>query len=204
MDILMIHGLPLAGKSTAAAKIKEALEKKGIKAEIIKSVATRYGKGDKVLKNPEELIDERIEKTRREKDDSYRAMCKLAARSISAGYIPILDATFHNRKRREWVYELCRKEKSGLIILWVEFDDEKEIKSMLDERKKDHNIWDNILCEWKQYSIMNTQFEPLDETELKSRRIIRFDRKNNAVKLYNCNNKESMINISCEAVKSEK
>ena len=201
--IIMMHGLPLAGKSTAAAKIKKALESEGISAEIVKSVATRYGEGNKVLEKPEELIDERIEKTRREKDDSYKRMCNLAAEQISEGNLPILDATFHKRRRREWVYELSRKKETGVIIIWVQFDDEDRIRSMLDERKRNHDLGDNILCEWEQYSIMKSQFKPLDEKEQRSRKIVIFDRKNKNIRLYNCRPEDSLISMICGAVNDE-
>ena len=63
----MTYGFPVSGKSTLA----KALQDNGI-GIIIKSVVTRNPESTKRFTTAS--IDERVEKTRREKDESYRRL----------------------------------------------------------------------------------------------------------------------------------
>ncbi|MFH1915757.1 MAG: AAA family ATPase [Nanoarchaeota archaeon] len=170
--IIMMHGLPVSGKSYLAEKMRSALEARGIRAEIVKSVATRDPNSTK--KFTIESIDERVEKTRKEKDDSYRKLLELAEEKLNAGIVPILDATFHKRYRRMWAYRLARKLKEDLVVVSCVFDDEDDIGKILRDRAGTSDK-DAILDSNEMRILMKEQADPLDNDE--TAKLIVFDRK---------------------------
>lgn len=200
--IIMLHGHPLSGKSTAANKIEEFLDKNGLKADIVKSVATRYKETEREDLT-KDFIDETIEKTRKEKDDSYRALCRIAEEKVKEGVIPILDATFHKHYRREWAYDLGKKLDADVYVIWIEFDDVEGAKKMLEQRQNNHDFRDSILSKWEQYDLMVRQTEKIEDNEIKDKKkikIIRFDRARSSFKFYNCSKKEKIVSFICEAL----
>ncbi|MCX6707637.1 MAG: AAA family ATPase [Candidatus Woesearchaeota archaeon] len=200
--IIMLHGHPLSGKSTAANKIKEFLDNNGLRADIVKSVATRYNEAEK-KELTKDFIDEKIEKTKKEKDNSYMALCSIAEEKVKGDIIPILDATFHKHYRREWVYDLSKKLDANVYIIWIEFDDIKKIKKMLEQRQNNHDFRDNILSKWEQHALMVEQTDSIIDNELKNNeniKMIRFDRAKKSLKFYNCSIKEKIVSLVCEAL----
>lgn len=198
----MIHGLPLSGKSTAAKRIKEYLEKYGLKADILKSVSTRYGD-----KRKEELtkdfIDETLEITRKEKDCAHRALCSLAEDKMKSGIIPILDATFHKLYRRRWVHDLGKRLDAEVYVISLKFDDVERIDEMLRQRQENHDFNDNILSRWEQYALMAEQADAITDDEAKDYdniKIIKFDRKENSFRFHGCDKKDKMASMICKAL----
>ncbi|MFH1916755.1 MAG: AAA family ATPase [Nanoarchaeota archaeon] len=152
--------------------MKSVLDAKGIRSEIVKSVATRDPNSTKKFTTAS--IDERVEKTRKEKDDSYRKLLELAEEKVNEGIVPILDATFHKRYRREWVYELAKKLKEDLVVLSCVFDDEDEIERILKQRAGTGDK-DAILDSNEMRAIMKEQADLLDKDE--TAKLIVFDRR---------------------------
>jgi len=103
-------------------------------------------------------------------------MIELAEKEIKIGVIPILDATFHKKYRREWVYALSRKIGRELYLIWCICNDDRIIKKELEKRKKNALNKDNILNEGGQYCIMKDQFEELDDDEIRNVKIIKIFR----------------------------
>lgn len=201
-SIIMLHGNPLSGKSTAARKIKDNLDKNGFRAEIIKSVSTRLKKRNIFSRD---FVDENIEETKKEKDDAYKSLCIIAENNINKKIIPILDATFHKNYRREWVYEVGKKTNSDVIIVWLEFSDADGIKKMLKLRRDNHNLKDNILSIWGQYMTMVQQMDSIKNHEIEGNekaKMIRFDREKRSFNFYNCDNNNEIIGIICNALVS--
>lgn len=95
----MLHGQPLAGKSTAAKNIIKVLKKNNLKSEIVKSVHTRHKKSGNLFNK--DFVDEDIKETKAEKDEAYSNLCDIAKKLLKQGIIPVLDATFHKKHRRE-------------------------------------------------------------------------------------------------------
>lgn len=113
--IIMMHGLPGTGKSWLADNITKHIPR----STILKTV--NYRKTH--FAGPEQFDEERAE-TRNEKDASYKALIKEARQVLDRGGIPILDATFHKRHRREWAYTLAEETGAQHIILSTECNEE--------------------------------------------------------------------------------
>lgn len=201
--IIMLHGDPLSGKSTAAQKIKDTFEKNNINSKVIKSVVTRYKKSENI-KFTRKSIDENIKNTKKEKDNAYRTLC-LTAEGCKNDNVLILDATFHKYYRRKWIYDLNKRRNTKVIILWLEFNDEDGIKEFLKKRQKNHDFKDNILHTLEQYKTMVNQTDSIKDHEIKKNRkikIIRFNRTKNHFKFYNCNESEMIISLICNALQN--
>jgi predicted kinase len=171
--IIMMHGLPVSGKSFLAKKICDSFVKNKISAEIVKSVATRDPASTK--KFTVASIDEIVPRTCMEKDESYKKLLEMARERLSSGIIPILDATFHKRYRREWVYSLAQKLHEDLVVVSCVFDDEEEIGRILKERAQTDDK-DAILDSSEMRRVMQEQADPLDRREWE--KIVFFDRRN--------------------------
>lgn len=188
--IIMLYGMPMSGKSFAAKKLTDYFSGKNIECEIIKTVSTRYG--GKKVKFTVESIDEAIEETRIEKDGSYKKQLELAKESIKKGKLPILDATYHKFYRRVWAYKLAEQTNSELVVVWMSFDNHKEIKRLLKERRNNPDYKDKVLDSWEQYTTMVKQTDKIEDYELKNRmkiKIIKYDRISNNFEFYNCRDK---------------
>jgi predicted kinase len=148
----MMHGLPGTGKSFFAEKIA----KNSPNAIILKTVSFRraHGKGA-------ELFDETSPQTQEDKDNSYKAVCEEARKAVKAGKVPILDATFHKRYRREWVYNLAKELNERVVVISMTCD-ENAIKKRLQERKTT-NDKDAFLKSVEAYKIMKDQADNLNE-----------------------------------------
>ena len=159
--IIMLYGLPVSGKSTLA----KALQEKGL-GIIIKSVLTRDPRSTKKFTTAS--IDETVEQTKKEKDESYKKLFELAEQEINQGHNPILDATFHKRYRRQWAYDLAKRLNQQLILIHCNWDDEQGIKAILEKRHEDNSTKDNVLDTWEQYMTMKSQTEALTSEEHKN------------------------------------
>ena len=171
----MLHGKPLSGKSYTAEMLKQ-LSTKTQKYTVIKSVTIRYGNNP--IDFTKECVDERLPATKKEKDQCQQALVKKAADQLSLGNNVILDATFHKRYRREWVYNLAKHHSANLVMVWMKLDDQKEIRKLLEERAANRDFKDNILYTWDQYMVMVEQYESLDENV---KNIIKVDRDNSKI-----------------------
>lgn len=198
----MLHGYPVSGKSTAAHQIRYVLESRHYKADIIKSVAMRYG-DIKDTKLREDFVDENVESTRKEKDTAYHLLCKIAEETVNKNIIPILDATFHKYYRRKWVYNIAEKLGADVIVVWLEHEDEVRIKKILKKRRKNRDLRDRILCTWGQYKTMVGQTDSITDYEIKNKekiKILKSNRTNNTLNIYNCAKDEPFISLICEAL----
>ncbi len=155
MNIIMMHGLPGSGKSFLADRIAKRLKN----AVVLKSVRFRRGLGD----SSPERFDETNPKTQEEKDASYKELCAAAERALIEGKIPILDATFHKKYRRQWLYELAEKTNAKLILISVSCN-EDVVFARLKKRKK-HVDEDAFLKSKEAYQIMREQQDELEKTE---------------------------------------
>jgi len=87
--IIMMHGLPGTGKSYIADKIATHFPK----TTVLKTVRFREG-----LERPSpERFDETNPTTRKEKDATYKQLCKAAKKTLQEGKIPIPLCVFHSK-----------------------------------------------------------------------------------------------------------
>ncbi|MBI2144296.1 AAA family ATPase [Candidatus Woesearchaeota archaeon] len=203
--LIMLYGCPLAGKSTAAEKIRQFLCNKGMDAMVISSAKLRlHGKRHG---STTAFIDENNRRTRAAKDRAYQKMCVKAEKCLAAGVVPILDATFHLYHRRKRVYETAESHGAQPYVVWLVFGNEAELKKHLRRRMLAKKL--NALHTWQQYATMAEQTEGLTDYELaKSRakrekaavKIIRFDRGSRKITLHNCSSKDAFARQIISAI----
>lgn len=183
--IIMLYGAPMSGKSVAAKKLVAHFAEESVECEVVKTVSTRYH--GKKVKLTVESIDETIEKTRIEKDESYRAQIELARTALEHGKLPILDATYHKFYRREWAYEMAEQTNSELVVLWLVFGNESELRKSIKERSENPDYKDNVLDCWDKYMTMISQTDKIEEFELARNmpvNIVRYNREKGIFRFY--------------------
>lgn len=193
--IIMLYGAPMSGKSVAAKKLVAHFAEEDVECEVIKTVSTRY-QGRKV-KFTVESIDETIEKTRIEKDESYRAQIELAKTVLEHGKLPILDATYHKFYRRKWAYEMAKQTHSELVVLWLVFGNEAELRKSIKERSENPDYKDKVLDSWEQYMTMVKQTDKIEDFELARKmpvNIVRYNREKGTFRFY-CSKTEFVYEI---------
>lgn len=183
MLIIMMHGNPLSGKSTVARSLKLFFGRTGLKADIIKSAKTRFETS--IPQFTKRLVDEKNCTTRMEKDKSYLKMLEIADEKIDKGIIPILDATFHRKRRRLWVYEFATTRNIPLLIVKLHawnINAKLNVRQLLANRRKKHSH-DNFVNTYGIYKTMCEQMQPITTAEISSKNIsiITVDRKTNNV-----------------------
>jgi predicted kinase len=150
--IIMMHGLPGTGKSFMAERIAESFSD----AVILKTVSFRN-----IDDSSQARFDESLPKTREEKDATYKQIILAAKDALISGKMPVLDATFHKRYRREWVYELSREMNVKVAVISTVCD-EAVVFERLKKRESDTNE-DAFLKSRESFEIMKRQAEPLNE-----------------------------------------
>ncbi|MBU0980898.1 MAG: ATP-binding protein [Nanoarchaeota archaeon] len=173
--LIMMHGLPLSGKSYNAGKLAEFLNDHGYPCGVTVSNATRDHKPAAEMFS-KAWVDETIPETRRQKDISYRRLVDAASAMLDKHSIPIVDATWHKRRRREWVYEVAKHKKASVYILHMLYDDEQGIRKILDMRLSTRRPERNLLDTWDQFMTMKEQFESLGQDEKTKHRMLIKDR----------------------------
>ncbi|MBW3001989.1 ATP-binding protein [Candidatus Woesearchaeota archaeon] len=186
MNLIMFVGDPFSGKSFLADKIKSFLEAEGNAVFILKTVVTRY-KGKKNILFTAQNVDESIESTRIEKDKSYRALLPLAKRVLKQGGVPILDATFHKKYRREWIYRFCKKNNINLLVIHAIFTDKNAIIEQMVLRQANQDYKDNLLASIEAYELMVKQKDLLSAQEIQEYNlsVIQFNRDEKCINLSN-------------------
>lgn len=86
---IWLTGLPASGKSAIAARLKDALAERGVKAAVLESDALR------IILTPNPRYDDE------ERDRFYQQMADLGALLAESGVPVIFDATAHRRAYRD-------------------------------------------------------------------------------------------------------
>jgi len=156
-SIIMLNGLPMSGKSTFGRLIAKKLKN----SVILKSSELRNQE-----KVPEKItVDESDSELRLEKDMVYKKMAELGEEAVKNNRVPILDATFHLKRRREVIYNLSKKNIKIYLIELIRPDE--EIDGALEQRKK-LKRFDNVLNTRENYDIMKSQTETITQEEFEN------------------------------------
>ncbi len=150
--IIMMYGLPGTGKSFMAGKIAEAFSD----AVVLKTVSFRN-----IDVSSPKRFDETLPKIREEKDATYRQLILAAKDALISGKMPVLDATFHKRYRREWVYELSREMNVKLAVVSTVCDDSVVFERL--KKRESATSEDAFLKSKESFEIMKRQAEVLNE-----------------------------------------
>ncbi|MEM3154128.1 MAG: ATP-binding protein [Candidatus Woesearchaeota archaeon] len=160
-SIIMLHGLPGTGKSFIAQKIASYFDN----SVVLKTVHFRENLADSSAAR----FDETRPETREEKDRTYRQLVESARQALAAGKVPVLDATFHKKYRREWVYGLAKETGANLAVISVDCNADVVFERL--KRREAQMNEDAFLKSREAFEIMKRQAEPLGEEVVNIMRI---------------------------------
>ncbi|MGM5480657.1 MAG: AAA family ATPase [Nanobdellota archaeon] len=163
--IVFTHGPPTSGKSTITYEIEKALQQKNISCIKASSVEKRDKKSTK--KFTLQSIDETNPFTKKQKDDSYKKLIENASKEHQQQSVILLDATFHKKYRREWLYEMAKEKQDRIICIDCKEPDSKTVNKILDKRKKESEDKKSLLNSIEQFNLMKEQQESLEDDEIK-------------------------------------
>ncbi len=148
--IIILSGLPGTGKSTIAKELEKIIPE----SIIIKTANLRE------IKINDNFFDENIKEVKIEKDKAYRKMIEVAKEIIKNNKIPILDATFHKKERRNLLDEHFNRSSTLKVHLVCS----EEISKNRIKERKGVDI-DEFLNKIKDYEIMKTQQDLVEKNE---------------------------------------
>jgi len=148
--IIVISGLPGTGKSTLAKELEKLIPN----SLIIKSTQLRITK----VKN--DFFNENLAEIKLEKDRAYNKMIELAQIAIKEGKLPILDATFHKKYRRDFI----NKYFSNLNTLKIHLNCPETIAKKRISKRKFDSV-DGFLNDPTSYDIMKIQSDKIEKNE---------------------------------------
>jgi hypothetical protein len=145
--IILIAGLPAAGKTTTAKRLSTGLSAILLATDLLRKNILEYPSYSDEKKR--ELV--------------YEALLEQASDVIKKQNTIIIDATFSLKRRREMFYNLAGQNKADIIVIKC-FCDEEKIISRIEERKENPDFSD--IKKKSQYYEVKEQFEDFSEDVL--------------------------------------
>jgi predicted kinase len=116
-------GRPVAGKTTLARFLATTLRVQYIpEAAIKRCLRSEYVTRDS--------LDEDL------RDLCYRAAIEVVRACLDRGAPALVDASFHRRRRRQWLYDAVSKTGDGLVLLYCRCDDPATVARRIDMRAR--------------------------------------------------------------------
>jgi len=151
--IFMMMGRPAAGKTTIARSLSGALSLHYIsESEIKLSIKESFSRADS--------LDEEL------RDRSYMEAIRVLRESVLSGNSVLLDATFHRRKRRKWVYAVAQEAKCACVILYLHCGDLAETRRRIDRRKTRPYVAETLGNAFEIYAHVDREFDEFDLDEV--------------------------------------
>lgn len=155
--VAIFMGLSGTGKTTLAKNFIQKVPAVYISSDIVRKELLgirpeehHYADFEKGIYSPE--ITER----------TYQAMIESTLEEISYGRDVVLDATFREKRHREWLKEALKKR--GIVPYWIFCHASDEvIKRRIEKRSKEMNASDAL---FETYLAQKTRFEPPTEEKL--------------------------------------
>ena len=155
--LIMLQGLPLSGKSTLAAKLKEQFP------EVTVLKTTNIRELSKIPSSRD--FDETNLETKKQKDESYKILLDQAKLFLNQERIVVLDATFHQLHRRVWVYEFVKQYRIPLLVIKCALKNQKGIQELLLKRRQSQER-DDVLNTYEMYHMMKKQLQKITKEEI--------------------------------------
>jgi predicted kinase len=116
-------GRPVAGKTALARFVATTLGLQYIPEAAIKRCL-----------RPEYVTRDSLDEALR--DLGYRAAIEVARACLEAGAPALVDAAFHRRHRRRWLYDAVAKTAAGLVLLYCRCDDPAKVAHRIELRAR--------------------------------------------------------------------
>jgi predicted kinase len=100
------------------------------------------------------------------RDQGYRLVLELTEGEVRRGRVPVVDAGWHRRRRREWLYETCRRPGAALLLIYVTCSDLGEVQRRLRLRAERQAGVDDIAASMATYWHIDREFEEVEDREL--------------------------------------
>jgi predicted kinase len=136
--LVVVCGLPGAGKTTVAGDVVDCLDAVRIRTDVVRK----------------DLFDD-PEYGDTETDIVYRSVCDRADAVLDDGNDVVLDGTYREREFREPAYDLARKYDVACVVLKVEADDDIVRKRI---RAREDDVSDADVSIYEHY---RDQFDPI-------------------------------------------
>ena len=156
--IIMMSGYPATGKSHAANRLLECLNRANIKAEIVASDILRRKLGHVV--HPKYFDENDIEAAQL-RAQVYSEMLLSAERLLGEFQAVILDAGYNRRAAREKVYAFAKGKSASVLIVNTVCDDEGEIRSRISRR--DPRNPKEVANDFQMHLLGKSQAQPIAE-----------------------------------------
>jgi hypothetical protein len=137
--LVVVCGLPGAGKTTVAGDVVDRLDAVRIRTDVVRK----------------DLFDD-PQYSSEETDVVYRTVRDRADAILDDDNHVVLDGTFREREFREPTYELARKHDVDCVVLKVEADDDV-VRERIQQREDDASDADVSI-----YEHYRDRFEPID------------------------------------------
>lgn len=145
-------GRPVAGKTTLARFLCSTLGVQYIpEAAIKRSLRAGYVTHDS--------LDEDL------RDLGYRAAIEVARACLERRAPVLVDASFHRRRRRQWLYDAVSKLADGLVVLYCRCDDPAKIARRIEMRARGPKSAETQADSMEVYRFIDAAFEEPEEDE---------------------------------------
>lgn len=99
------------------------------------------------------------------RDQGYRLVLEWAEREVERGRVPVVDASWHRRRRREWLYETCARLGAELLLVYVTCSNLVEVRRRLALRALRRDGVDDIAASMAVYRHIDREFEQVEAPE---------------------------------------
>lgn len=144
--VLITIGRTAAGKTTLAKYIAKKSHAIYIPEAAIKRLLRPHYKSD-------DSLDEKL------RDIAYRAAIAACRAVIDYGINAFVDASFHRRKRRTWLYKSIEGAVSGLLVFYCKCPNKKKIRDRILDRQRYPNTAETQANSMKIYKHINLCFQ---------------------------------------------
>jgi predicted kinase len=146
-------GRPVAGKTTLARFLATALGAQYIPEAAIKRCL-----------RPEYVTRDSLDEDLR--DVGYRAAIEVVRACLERGTPALVDASFHRRRRRQWLYDAVAKSADGLVWFYCRCDDPTTVARRMDRRARGPKSAETQADSMEVHRFIDATFEEPEDGEV--------------------------------------
>ena len=152
--IIMLYGLPAAGKTTISRKLRDYFEAE-VNTKLISTFRIREEMG----------LTDLYSKEQREK--VYQQLLILLEEKLkkNVNKCIILDGNFNKQNRRKKIYQLVKKYNTDIYVIKCIVNDKSIIKERMEGRKKQTGILEHKASSIDLYDMIEEEIDPIESDE---------------------------------------